>query len=86
MSAKVVNKVSRELFIFVATLLILLLSIINIENYQRPKKVLGIETQIVSNDTFWQDFLKENPNYIPGWIEIGRLDRVREIDPNYETR
>lgn len=86
MSAKVVNKVSRELFIFVATLLILLLSIINIENYQRPKKVLGIETQIVSNDTFWQDFLKENPNYIPGWIEIGRLDKVKEIDPNYETR
>ena len=48
-----------------------------------PKKVLGVETQIDLEEKFWQEFLDKNPNYIPGWIEIGRNDKVKEIDPNY---
>jgi len=92
MSAKKVNKTVIELFIFVATLFVLLLSALNIKNYLAPKKtvkVLGAETitdpETSSGQRFWQDFLKNNPGYIPGWIEIGRTDKVKEIDPNYLT-
>jgi len=83
MSAKRVNKAATELFIFVAVLFVLLLTAVNIENYQAPKKILGAETQVNSSEKFWQDFLNKNPNYIPGWFEIGRTDKVKEIDPNY---
>jgi hypothetical protein len=85
MSARRVNKVARELLIYVATLFILLLASANIESYLSPKKVLGTETQINSAESFWQDFLTKNPNYIPGWLELGRTDKVKEIDPNYQT-
>ena len=85
MSAKEVNKATTELLMFVAALIVLLLTAVNIENYQAPKKVLGVEMQVVSSDKFWEDFLNKNPNYIPGWFEIGRMDKVKEIDPNYLT-
>ena len=85
MSAKRVNNAARQLLVFVAALLVLLLSAVNIEGYLSPKKVLGAETQVNSDDKFWQDFLNKNPDYIPGWMEMGRVDKVKEIDPNYLT-
>jgi len=85
MSAKRVNKAIKELLIFVAALFVLLLSAANIESWQSPKKVLGAESQANSNDKFWEEFLEKNPNYIPGWLEIGRVDKVKEIDPNYSA-
>jgi len=86
MSAKRVNKSSVELLIFVSTLLVLLLTVINIEGFLNQKnntRVLGTETTIDTNDEFWTEFLTKNPDYIPGWIEVGRPDRAKEIDPNY---
>ena len=86
MSAKRVNKAAKQLFIYVALLFVLLLTVINIQSYQtpnKPVKVLGEETQINGDQQFWRDFLIKNPNYIPGWIEVGRIDRAKEIDPNY---
>lgn len=66
---------------------LLLLSIVNIKNYTSEKQVnevvLGAKTDKISNDEFWNSFLNENPNYIPGWIEVNKLDKVRQIDPNY---
>ena len=85
MSAKSVNKVFNQLLVFVAALLVLLLSAVNIGSYQSPKKVLGAESQVNSDNKFWEEFLVKNPDYIPGWIEIGRFDKVNEIDPNYFT-
>jgi hypothetical protein len=86
MSAKKVNKAAKELFIYVFLLFILLLTSINIDNYLRPKetKVLGSETKN-TEPVFWQNFLAQNPDYIPGWIETGRIDKAHEIDPNYLT-
>jgi len=79
------NKASKELFIYVVFLFILLLTSINIDTYFRPvtTKVLGAETQN-DEELFWQDFLNKNPDYIPGWIEAGRMDKANEIDPNYK--
>ncbi|KKS96207.1 MAG: hypothetical protein UV71_C0001G0081 [Microgenomates group bacterium GW2011_GWC1_43_13] len=85
MFTKRVNKVIRQLLVFIAALFVLLLSAANIESYQSPKKVLGAESQVNSNDKFWEEFLEKNPDYIPGWIEVGRIDKVNEIDPNYFT-
>lgn len=60
------------------------LTIANFYTYLKidSDRVLGIETE-VTPPVFWYDFLKKNPNYIPGWIEIGRPDKVKNIDPNY---
>ncbi len=47
---------------------------------------------------FWQAFLKKNPSYLPGWLELAKievqledidaakeaLNKAREIDPNSE--
>lgn len=84
MPAHKVNKKATEFFLFVALLLILLLTSININNYLSPKKVLGSSIENIQEENFWGNFLIKNPNYIPGWIEIGRLDKAREIDPNFK--
>ena len=64
MSAKSVNKVFNQLLVFVAALLVLLLSAVNIGSYQSPKKVLGAESQVNSDNKFWEEFLVKNPDYI----------------------
>ncbi|KKP46525.1 MAG: hypothetical protein UR39_C0010G0037 [Candidatus Woesebacteria bacterium GW2011_GWA1_33_30] len=63
------------------SILILLLSISNLQNIERKKvvKVLGAET----NTYFWEDFMAKHPTYIDGWIELERMDKVEEIDPNF---
>ena len=84
MSAHKVNKIAKEIFIYVLFLFILLLTAVNINTFLQPKiKVLGIETQDNSDVDFWNNFLAQHPNYIPGWVAIGRMDKVKEIDPNY---
>lgn len=81
---KKVQEVYKELIIYVLCLLSLLLSSVNISRFLTPKKVLGVATEKkITEKEFWEDFVNKNPNYIPGWIELGREDRVREIDPNY---
>lgn len=55
--------------------------------YTTKQKVLGTQSEILpekrENQSFWEDFLAKNPDYLPGWLEIGRLDKVKEIDPNF---
>lgn len=69
--------------------LIILLSIFNLQNTSLNKiKVLGSKVEIETNEkekenNFWREFQTRNPTYIDGWIELGRLDKVKEIDPNY---
>jgi hypothetical protein len=80
---KMTSNIIVELFIFIAIISVLFMTSLNIKNYLTPKKVLGANIQVDRSQNFWQDFLVRNPNYIPGWIEAGRIDRVKEIDPNY---
>jgi len=84
MSTKKINKTSVQLLILVSTLFILLLTAVNIETFLTSKKVLGIEAQADSSSLFWENFLNKNPDYIPGWIEVGRNDIANKIDPNYK--
>jgi hypothetical protein len=65
------------------SVLILLLTLFNLQNLNIKKPtemvVLGAET----NNLFWEDFVAEHPTYIDGWIELDRMDKVKEIDPNF---
>lgn len=82
MSAKKVNRL--VFYLTLAILIVLFLSAINIRSFLTPLKteVLGAETQ--ENDrVFWQDLVSKNPQYIPGWLELERNDKMLEIDPNY---
>ncbi|HCR36043.1 hypothetical protein A2130_04370 [Candidatus Woesebacteria bacterium GWC2_33_12] len=74
------RKELNDLLYITFAILIILLSISNLQNLKRREiKVLGAET----NTVFWEDFMTKHPTYIDGWIELGRMDKVREIDPNY---
>lgn len=87
----IVKDKNTQLLVYVAVIFILLtLSLINIKNIMESKKtvegtkVLGIETINNPEERFWKDFLKINPNYLPGLIESGNLDKARQIDPNFK--
>lgn len=88
-TAKKIREISLQLFIFTFVIFILLLTSINIENFLTFKRVLGIQTTFVSQNNkkqiFWENFLSNNPNYIPGWIETGNADKAKEIDPNFNA-
>ncbi|NMC99760.1 MAG: hypothetical protein GYA62_08580 [Bacteroidales bacterium] len=86
MSTKKINKTVTEVLIYTLFLVIMCLVSINISNFinYKQNKVLGLQTQNSDSD-FWQSFLVTNPNYVPGWIEIGREDKALEIDPNYSV-
>ena len=75
----------KSFLIYASIIFILTLTSINIKNYLSPKKVLGIQTQSGDLETFWKEFVNKNPDYIPGWIEIGGINKIKEIDPNYLT-
>ncbi len=74
---------SAKLLIYVLIVFLLFLSSINIENYLSPKKVLGAETKDTGEEDFWNDFMSKHPTYVPGWVELGRYEKVEEIDPNF---
>lgn len=88
--SKKINNNIELVIVYTAVLIILLLTAFNLQNYLGDKKVLGVSVSIdtkntksISDRAFWENMVDKNPNYIPGWIELGRMDKVREIDPNY---
>lgn len=75
------GKELNSLLYITFVVLILLLSIFNLQNINKEEivTVLGAET----DNLFWEDFMQKHPTYIDGWIELERIDKVRQIDPNY---
>jgi hypothetical protein len=73
------------LLLYVLAVFLLVLTSININTYLAPKVVLGTKTEVDNSDEYWKSFVNKNPNYIPGLIEIGELDKAKQIDPNYIT-
>jgi len=87
---KKINEALDQFLIYIVVVFLLLLTSANLQNYLSSKEVLGVSVDEITQDNqsvqdrmFWHEFLLKNPNYIPGWIELGRMDKVREIDPNY---
>jgi hypothetical protein len=91
MAKKNYNKDIQYLMYITFAVLVILLSIFNLQNVSQNKnEVLGAATviskiELENEKFFWEEFQKINPTYIDGWIELGRLDKVKEIDPNYFT-
>ena len=75
------------MFVYVSILLLLFLTLQNVNTFLSSDKVLSAQTEELNlsenNTSFWNGFLERNPNYVPGWNEIGRTDRVKQIDPNF---
>lgn len=76
---------SEELINFLKITLsitVLLLSFFNLKQTKkiREVQVLGVDT----NNLFWEEMTVKHPTYRDAWVELGRLDKVREIDPNYK--
>lgn len=61
-------------------ILVILLSIFNLQTKKKNQvTVLG-----ASNDlAYWEELVKKHPTYRDAWIELGRMDKAEEIDPNY---
>jgi hypothetical protein len=83
---KQVKRINKNTYYYLVTIAVMFaLIVLNYVSYtqgSKNKRVLGVFT---TNNTgvFWYQFLQKNPSYIPGWIEIGRIDKVKKLDPNY---
>ncbi|MEK7472444.1 MAG: hypothetical protein AAB625_00215 [Patescibacteria group bacterium] len=74
------QKELNNLLIINLVIIVLLLSIFNLQSLKKNEiKVLG--TTI--DNSFWEEMIKNHPTYRDAWVELGRMDMVRQIDPNY---
>lgn len=74
------SKELNFLFLVMTTVIILLLSIFNLQSQPKTKTVvLGAS----DNKEYWQEITSNHPSYRDAWVELGRYDKVYEIDPNY---
>ncbi len=64
-----------------AVIILLSLSIVNINKFLSKQKVLGAQvttdtSNLESEKTFWQKVIKENPTYRDGYLELALLDNT----------
>lgn len=86
-----------------AAIILLTLIGVSLNHFLAIKQVLGTTTDfqaknsegLVAEKAYWQNFLKENPSYIDGWLELTQVNltlgdrtaasesynKAREIDP-----
>lgn len=75
-----VKKELNNLLHITLAILIILLSIFNLSVKQRKEiKVLGTTT----DNSYWEEMVIKHPTYRDAWIELERMDKVKEIDPNF---
>lgn len=73
------NELTHLLYINVAVI-VLLLTIFNLQHLKGKEiTVLGATT----DNTYWEEMVKKHPTYRDAWLELGRMDKVEEIDPNF---
>lgn len=52
----------------------------NIQSHRNKEvAVLGA----TDNSDYWEEITLKHPTYRDAWVELGRMDKVYEIDPNY---
>ena len=99
------DKIKKEILFFCsccAAVIVLLITGINLQSYLTPNQVLGTKAEVAGpseneqEKIFWENFLKDNPRYFDGWIELAKiyaeegnsqakenaLKRASEINPN----
>jgi len=85
-----------------AAVIVLLIAGFNLESYLTQDQVLGTSAEVDTpseneqEKVFWESFLKDNPKYFDGWLELAKiydeegnsqaketaLKNAREINPN----
>lgn len=86
-----------------AAIILLTLAGLNFNRFLSNNQVLGVATgsqgnysALTTERAYWQDFLKANPRYLDGWLELTQVNldlndkpealdaynKAREIDPN----
>jgi hypothetical protein len=76
---KVQNNLEYLLYINIAVVVVLLCLFNIYKPKQQPVQVLGT----TKDNSYWEEMVTKHPTYIDAWIELGRIDKVKEIDPNY---
>lgn len=75
-----VKKELNNLLYITLAILILLLSTLNLSTKPKQEiKVLGVTT----DNSYWEKMVIKHPTYRDAWIELGRMDKVKQIDPNF---
>ncbi len=83
-----------------AVIIIVALSLFNFSLFGYPKRTVKTEktTRSQGDIIYWEGFVKENPSYIAGWLELAKsyykagdlmltlsaLQSAEKIDPNSE--
>lgn len=85
-------------FLVVITLLLATFNLVEyLSTETKNEAVLSSTSALGQESEFWEEFLSENPNYIPGWIEYAKINyqlenpeqaefaisQIERIDPNY---
>lgn len=97
------SKTKINLFlVFVVASIFFAISSLNLSSYLAKEEsfpvVEGINTDLLRDKEFWENFLAKNPTYIEGWYEIAlihknledtksyyvAIEKIQELNPNYE--
>lgn len=100
------SKIKKEIIFFCsccAAIIVLLITGFNLQSYLTQDRVLGTKTENEptppnQEKIFWENFLKDNPRYFDGWLELARiydeegnieakeqaLNYAQDINPNSE--
>ncbi len=74
------SKDLEYLFFINIIIIVLLLSIFNLQSLKKNEiKVLGATI----DNSYWEEMVIKHPTYRDAWVELGRMDIVKQIDPNY---
>ena len=80
-SVQTKKNVYLNLSLWASIFLILALSLFNVANSKKEKRVLAAETKSINEEErlleekdYWQSLLLEHPTYFEGWIEIARIE------------
>lgn len=64
-------------------IVILLVASLTLDLSFKRDTVLGVTTTEIKQENlysdeiaYWQDFLKQNRNYLPGWIELAKIQKL----------
>ncbi len=80
------SKDLRFLLFINCIVIVIVLSFFNlylINQKKQSKQTVNVVLGAEKDNTYWESLVKQHPTYIDAWVELGREDKVLEIDPNY---
>lgn len=76
---KTKNKYSLLIIEILSSILLLSLTLINLNTHTKNKNVLGVQTevtnQVIQKIVFLEDLIKNNPHYFDAYVQLINLNR-----------